>query len=228
MQEKQSLVKKCLVVDDDSDIRRHLRHILENIGLKVAEAENGAQAIEILEKDEAPSIILLDQTMPVMDGITTLKKINSMGNKMASTKVIMVTALGTYNLGVEAIKNGAADFIVKPFHKVLIVHAVKTALNQILFERSENKKREHEIQLKTIVNAGVTLNHEVNSPLQVILSSTKLIEQGGQLKDSANEIRQSVNKIKKVLEKFSKATKVETKEYLSGTEMIDIDKLDEG
>lgn len=217
----------CMVVDDDLSMRRHIRHILEKMNLVVIEAENGAEAVETFQKSNVPpSIILMDQTMPVMDGLTALKLIKSLCNRTIRTKVIMVTALGTYNLGVDAIKNGASDFIVKPFQPILLEHAVKTALNQIKLDRIEEKKQRDEIELRTVIRAGVSLKHEINSPLQAITTAMRLIVEGREVTANADKVRQFVNDIRDVLEKFSETTHVKTTDYQSDTKMLDIDGSD--
>ena len=168
--------------------------------------------------------------MPGMNGLDTLKKIRSMNRLMYGTKIIMVTAMGTYNLAVEAIKSGASDFIVKPLRKELLKHTVMTALKQIWLERVEDElretKREKEkkiIELETINRASITLNHEINTPLQTILAATSLLAGGDADERTENKIKESVKKIKNVLERFSRMTTVKTRRYAGRTEMLELD-----
>lgn len=103
---------KVLIVDDSRTSRRILRNILEEHGHEiVGEAENGQIGYEkYIELD--PDIVTLDITMPVLDGLGSLKKIMTYDDK---AHVIMVTAAGQKNKMVDAIKLGANEFIQKPF-----------------------------------------------------------------------------------------------------------------
>ena len=105
---------KILIVDDSRTSRKILRGLLEESGHEVvAEAENGQEGVDKY-KEFNPDITTLDITMPVMDGLEALTKIKEYDK---NAKVIMVTAAGQQNKMVEAIKNGASEFVTKPFEK---------------------------------------------------------------------------------------------------------------
>ncbi|MCQ2535451.1 MAG: response regulator [Lachnospiraceae bacterium] len=101
-----------MIVDDSSLIRKMLRQLLEKNGYAVvAEAVNGQEAVDIYP-DVKPDLVTLDITMPVLDGVEALKKIKGIDK---DAKAIMVTAAGQQDRVVDAIKNGAAAFVTKPF-----------------------------------------------------------------------------------------------------------------
>lgn len=103
---------KILIVDDAKFMRTALRNLLENMGHQiVGEAINGIEAVEKY-KELRPEVVTLDITMPQMDGIDALKEIKKYDN---NAKIIMCSAMGQQAMVVEAIKEGAMDFIVKPF-----------------------------------------------------------------------------------------------------------------
>ena len=102
---------KILVVDDEKNIRLSLSQALEPLGLPVETAVNGEEALGKLE-DQDVHLIILDIRMPGMDGIEVLRRISE---ARPDIRVIMVTAYGTVERAVEAIKLGAVDFIQKPF-----------------------------------------------------------------------------------------------------------------
>jgi len=105
---------KILVVDDSKIIRRVLVNTLKEAGHEViAEAANGEEALKELE-NVAPDLVTLDITMPVMDGLEALKAIRE---KYPDLKVIMISAAGQKNKVLQALKDGALDFIRKPFEK---------------------------------------------------------------------------------------------------------------
>lgn len=114
-----------LLVDDLSFMRTALKTILLDAGFSIAgEAENGKDGV-ILYKIKRPDIVLLDISMPVMDGITALQYIKKID---PASRVIMCSALGDQQLIIKAIQLGAADFIVKPFRPERIVSAIQKAL----------------------------------------------------------------------------------------------------
>ncbi len=115
-----------LIVDDLAFIKIVLRDILEKAGFRVVgEASSGEQAISMYQ-DKKPDAVLMDITMPDMDGLTALKKIRELD---PAAKVIICSALGQQRLIVQAIQLGAKDFIVKPFQPPRVVSALKKALD---------------------------------------------------------------------------------------------------
>lgn len=116
--------KRVLIVDDAAFMRTMIRDILRDGGFEIAgEAENGEEAVK-LYNELKPDVVTMDITMPVMDGIEALKKIKK---KDAAAKIIICSAMGQQELVIEAIKNGAVDFIVKPFQADRVIEAVTKA-----------------------------------------------------------------------------------------------------
>jgi two-component system chemotaxis response regulator CheY len=95
--------------------------LLTDNGYDVVEAENGLDAIAKY-KATKPDAVLLDITMPEMDGLTALKEIRKVDPE---AKVAMVTAMGQQSMIMDAIKSGAKDFVVKPFQPDRVLAAVK-------------------------------------------------------------------------------------------------------
>jgi len=115
---------RVLVVDDLRFMRTIIRDILETAGIEViGEAENGVECLALYEETK-PDIVLLDITMPVMDGITTLRELK---RKYIESTVIMCSALGQQKYIIKAIQLGAKDFIVKPFNPERMLSAVHKA-----------------------------------------------------------------------------------------------------
>ena len=118
---------KFVVVDDAVFMRTLLKRMIEEGDgyTVVGEAGNGYEAIEMAKK-YSPDIMTLDITMPDLDGIQAVKEIVKVSPK---TKIIMVSAMGQQSMVIEAIKNGAKDFVVKPFEKSRVMQAVKNVLS---------------------------------------------------------------------------------------------------
>ncbi len=115
--------ENILVVDDDPDIREVLKDRLESLGYVVQAAADGKEALKVLEKQN-PQLILLDIEMPAMSGLEILKEIRK---RELDITVIMITAYGTIERAVEAMKEGAYDFIPKPFEPDHVALAVRKA-----------------------------------------------------------------------------------------------------
>jgi len=115
---------KILVVDDAEFLRVRLTKMLATDGFEVFQAENGLKAVEQY-KAIHPDVVLMDVTMPEMDGLTALKEIVQFD---AKAKVIMLTALGQESVVLEAVKSGARDFVVKPFEQERVMKAITKIL----------------------------------------------------------------------------------------------------
>ncbi|MEN4010533.1 MAG: response regulator [Chloroflexota bacterium] len=111
---------KILIVDDAEFLRVRIIKMLTGQGFEVFEAENGAKAVQKY-KEVRPDVVLMDITMPEMDGLAALKEIRQIDGQ---AKVVMLTALGQESVVLEAVKSGARDFIVKPFEHDRVMNAI--------------------------------------------------------------------------------------------------------
>jgi signal transduction histidine kinase len=116
-----------LVVDDESGIRKVLTISLADMGHTVFEAENGEDAVKLIEM-EHPSIVLTDIKMPGMDGIDLLQTIKKID---ADIEVIMMTGHGDMDLAMKSLKFQATDFITKPISAEVVEIAIKRADDRI-------------------------------------------------------------------------------------------------
>ena len=111
-----------LIVDYAAFMRMMIKDILSKNGFTVVgEAENGLRAVEKY-KELSPDLVIMDITMPEMDGIQAVKQIKSLD---PSAKIIMCSAMGQQAMVIESIQAGARDFIVKPFQAERVIEAVK-------------------------------------------------------------------------------------------------------
>lgn len=118
---------RVLIVDDAMFMRTTLTTMLSNGNHEVVgQAENGEQAVQ-LYKELLPDIVTMDVTMPVMDGIESVREIVKFDK---NAKIIMCSAMGQQKVVVEAIEAGAKDFIVKPFEELRVLETVNRTLSQ--------------------------------------------------------------------------------------------------
>ncbi len=122
-----------LVVDDDEGIRDLVGEHLEEMGLEVILAENGAEALAVLAKRET-DLVITDYKMPMMNGLQLCQAIR---DKNIKSMIIMMTAYGDYELTKSAISTGIFDFIEKPFGKEVLVHRVSRAVDQVRIKNKE-------------------------------------------------------------------------------------------
>lgn len=114
--------KRILVVDDAAFMRMMLKDILTKNGYEIAgEAENGLMAVEKY-KELQPDLVIMDITMPEMDGIQAVREIKKIN---PNAKIMMCSAMGQQAMVIESIQAGARDFVVKPFQADRVIEAVK-------------------------------------------------------------------------------------------------------
>jgi two-component system, NtrC family, response regulator AlgB len=126
---------KLLIVDDERNIRQTLARFLESCNYQVATADSGQQALEVVSKCEGFDLVLSDWRMAEMNGLELLKSIKE---KFPGTIVILMTAYGTIDNAVAAMKAGAYDYFTKPFSLDQVQHAVERAL-EVKDLRSQNR-----------------------------------------------------------------------------------------
>ena len=116
------MAKNILICDDAAFMRMMIKDILTKNGYNIAgEAENGKVAVDKYVETK-PDLVMMDITMPEMDGIQALKKIKETD---PGATVIMCSAMGQQAMVIESIQAGAKDFIVKPFQAERVLEAVK-------------------------------------------------------------------------------------------------------
>ena len=131
--------QRILIIDDEENIRRVTRLTLQAAGYEVGEASDGEKGLEVFGDGSTWDAVLLDQRMPGMDGLETLRQINT---RDANARVIMATAYASIELAVDAMKLGATDFVRKPMTPEILRNAVAAAL-------SKGRRRQQHTELPT-------------------------------------------------------------------------------
>ncbi len=115
---------KIMVVDDAAFMRIRAAKLLAEAGHVVVEADNGLTAVETYVREQ-PDCVLMDITMPEMDGLEALEEIR---RRDPAARIAMLTAMGQQPIVLDAIKRGARDFVVKPFQPDRVLAAVDRLL----------------------------------------------------------------------------------------------------
>ena len=115
---------KVMVVDDAAFMRLRACKVLQENGHETVQAENGLEAVKQYA-EHRPDAVLMDITMPEMDGLAALKEIRKMD---PNARVAMVTAMGQQAIVMEALKAGAKDFVLKPFQPDRVLNALQKIL----------------------------------------------------------------------------------------------------
>jgi len=147
------MTPKILIIDDDTSLRRVLEYNLQEAGYRVVAAANGEEGLRLFG-EEAPALVITDMKMPGMDGLQVLKAVKE---RSPETLVMIITAFGTVDIAVEAMKLGAYDYITKPFNRDELKLTVAKAL-QFTGMAAENKRLKDELadrsDFRTIVGAS--------------------------------------------------------------------------
>ena len=134
---------RILVIDDEAEIRRSVRMILEYEGYEVLEASSGPEGVTLAER-ESPDLVFLDIKMPGMDGLDALQRIKA---SKETLPVVIISGHGTVSTAVEATKAGAFDFIEKPLASERVLVTIRNALDSTRL-RDENTSLKRAVEVR--------------------------------------------------------------------------------
>ncbi|MBQ9452072.1 MAG: response regulator [Desulfovibrio sp.] len=174
---------RIIVVDDDPLICKRACHILNDSGMKAVAFKSGSQLLNYLRDNPPPDLILLDISMPEMDGFDTLKELRKREEKGKEIPVIFLTANEDASVEEKSLTSGAMDFIKKPFIANILILRVKHAVELVRLQRNladevEKKTREKEQLFLHVNETKNTLifnfSHDILTPLNAILGYSEL------------------------------------------------------
>ena len=155
--------RKVLLIEDDASLRRVTEFSLHSAGFHVLSAANGTQGLASFHKDKPP-VVITDIQMPDMSGHEVLQKIKAESPK---TLVIVVTAYGSIELAVDAMKEGAYDYLAKPFSRDELVLVVERAFN-FLGLREENQQLREELEHQVDFNHIIGISDGMRDVFDVV------------------------------------------------------------
>lgn len=169
------MTNTVLIVDDDNDLRTIVRDVLKEEGFATVEAQDGMQAVRIY-KNDLPDVVILDLNMPYMNGMETLLELRRIDQDVP---IIILTAFGDIPTAVEAIKNGAYDFAVKPpeFDRLLIT--LRRAIEKrALEQQADAANMALNASLENLLGKSEAMTTVINQIKQVAMTNFSVIVQG--------------------------------------------------
>ncbi|HYY24799.1 MAG TPA: sigma-54 dependent transcriptional regulator [Candidatus Udaeobacter sp.] len=168
----QPLSEIILVADDDLYIQEALGDRLESLGYRVLKAGDGKEALEIIEQQD-PQLVFLDIEMPGLKGLDVLREVRK---REKDFPVIMITAYGSIDLAVEAMKEGAYDFIPKPFKASHIALVVEKAMERQRLRREKDVLSEEvDKRYRLIAGGSAKLNLAIGSAKKAAASKSTIL-----------------------------------------------------
>ena len=155
--------RKILVIDDDTSLRRVLEYNLQEEGYEVQTAPSGEEGLYLFGLSR-PDLVITDMNMPGMDGLMVLRSVKEIS---AGTLVLIITAFGTVDIAVEAMKAGAYDYITKPFNREELKLTVKKAL-QFVGLTEENRRMKDELADKADVRTIIGTSKEMEKVFDIV------------------------------------------------------------
>ncbi len=189
------LESRLLIVDDEYSIREALKLFFDGKGFKTEIAVNGLEAIDFIEKEDF-DIVVSDVRMDKIDGLALLKKIKEYNRKMP---VILITAYADLNGAIEALRNGASEYVIKPFNMEAMAEKVDKVLKLAKDTSEETYVKKYEEQKVDFITR---FSHELRTPLTPVYGYISLM-----LKKEFGEIPIPQMEVVKTIHKNSKRLK---------------------
>lgn len=213
---------RILIVDDNPRNLQLLGRILDQKGYPTAFAMDGERALEMVASDRY-DLILLDVMMPKMDGFEVCRRLRA-DPVTREIPVVFLTARNDPESVVAGFEVGAVDYIVKPFHsrELLARVATRKAL------RDAERDRMERASLQAVLELAGAVCHEFNQPLQVVSGTVELLRfrkiGDDKLRESLDRIQRQVERLGALTRKLGGITRRETREYVAGTRILDLDR----
>jgi DNA-binding NtrC family response regulator len=217
---------RLLLVDDDPLVLSGFHETLLREGYEIATAASGREAIDLIT-NQPFDVVLTDLLMPKVSGLDVVR---CSQKKQPDSIVIVVTGFASVRSAVEALRLGAYDYLVKPCEDQELVYRVKMGIERVQLLRDLRSRELDAEKMQAIAQTAVTVNDQINTPLNVILNSAeyirlKTLPDSSEVRQSLDFITQEVAKIKGVIQKLARIAEPQSKEYSGGKVfMVDVDR----
>jgi len=232
-------VLKVLVIDDEPGIRSGVSRILgtfhvsypfmdEDFTFEVAAAASGEEGIEMIA-DDKPDILLLDNKLPGMQGVDVLEKIRE---KKYNIAVAMITSYASLDVAIRATRDGATDFIPKPFTPQELKSSIENITKQLYLKKVTNKLNEEGKKIRYQFLS--VLSHELKAPLNALEGYLRMMKEkqaGDRIEDYANHIDRSLQRIqgmRNLIMDLLDFTKIRLEKKEDKIQKIDLARVAEG
>jgi len=220
--------EKILVIDDSPEIVRFLKHyVLQPLGYDVITANDGQTGLEMVISN-SPDLIMLDMSMPRMNGLQVLAGLRELTSK---APIIFMTLHGSEQIAVEVFRQGVRDYLVKPFTVEEVTQAVDRSLQEGRLTREKELLMKELVAQETIRQTVITLAHYLNNSLTVVQAGLTLIQESLQrntidpslLNDVVQDSLTNVRQIGAVMRVLQQITRVQDVSYHGQVKMLDIE-----
>lgn len=211
-------VLRVLAADDSATARLHVQGVLEKLGHQSLSASNGSELLEILAGQEV-DLVLCDLMMPGLDGLQVLARARRLKPEVP---FIIITSHGSLDSAVEALRQGADDYLSKPVDAELLAHRMAAVLSKRQLEASQRERSKLEAALAT---AGAAA-HQINQPLTTLLATAQLMEKSTDPSRSARYCRiiaEQSQRLGDIVHRLVNLTRFKTMNYPGNTEILDLD-----
>ncbi len=214
---------KILVVEDERDTRFILEKLLTKNGFEVVTANNGQEALKLLETF-TPKVILADWTMPIMDGLELCNQIKN-NEKLKIIYYIILTARTSLRDRVTGLDVGADDFLMKPIENQELVARIRSGIRIFNLQR-ELKTIEHS---KAVIELACTIGHKINNPLSSLklamnnLMETAALKSSDQTDEDFEIMKQAIERIQTFVQQLTHLENPQIINYSDNSNMIKLD-----
>ena len=215
-----------LLIDDDQEVAKIVVRFLRSEGYDIQYATSGQAGLDIIER-ENPDLLLLDVSLPDINGFDICRHLRS-DPRTEQLNILMLTGRGSVDARVAGLESGADDYLTKPFDPQELLARIQAQLRlKALRERLVEMEK-----VATIGQVVITLSHEINNPLTIIVWHAELLrERVGSLTDIPPEVLDSLeaigreaHRIQQVMTKLARVSRPAVTDYLPGTSMIDVER----
>jgi DNA-binding response OmpR family regulator len=215
---------RILLIDDDDLVLESYKAILAKEGYKVVALRSGEEALELLRKEKY-DLILADLMMEGIDGLAVLKEARKLNPQVI---VVIVTGFESMENAIQAMREGAYDYLPKPCTEIDLKMTVQRGLEK---QKMERKLLAME-RLSAITDTAFQTSCEINTPIESIIKELKTLLQGKPLKKETREglevILKEALRIKDVMNQMTQISEPVITEYMNDVKMVDVKKSKSG